>query len=473
MTGTIADFINLEHLELDTSRDDFNLEERTLLITNMGPGSRTFAAAWRAFGYKAIAIPTAQPDSKKFSRKYVTELICTPLMTQVEDIMHALTNYKENKYGDDPNKEAAVFIPTAQGPCRFGKYGPLIRIFLDEEKLEGVRILSPTSTKNYQNIELPKKELAKLDVLAFKAMASSDILHNALLRTRPYEMEEGASEALFEEGLKELEEDIEKNKGKGLVKLMEKYAQKLKELPKKDERYPLILYDGEIFVRSHDPSTNHLIKTMEKDFKLESYRAPIIDWITYINSLRTHEFWQQKKYKKWIKGKIKGWWMNRQIKKFFKPFKDYLTGRGFHNPAAGIKEIQKKGIYHVDIEGESPLIIETANEFLNLHFKPEEDAYVCGIVFVGPFGCMQNRVAKERVNALVLDKRKNAKTVEDKLAPIIYVSYGESEEPGLRDRIAILSKGAYQWKDMMVRKQKKEKEMLIKTLSQPLYSEMG
>jgi hypothetical protein len=50
------------------------------------------------------------------------------------------------------NKRIALFMPTAQGPCRFGQYAPYLRQILDANGYAEVEILSPTSQNAYDGL---------------------------------------------------------------------------------------------------------------------------------------------------------------------------------------------------------------------------------------------------------------------------------------------------------------------------------
>ena len=50
------------------------------------------------------------------------------------------------------DSEIALFMPTAQGPCRFGQYAPYLRQILDANGYADVEILSPTSQNAYDGL---------------------------------------------------------------------------------------------------------------------------------------------------------------------------------------------------------------------------------------------------------------------------------------------------------------------------------
>ena len=53
---------------------------------------------------------------------------------------------------------------------------------------------------------------------------------------------------------------------------------------RRQERFPLILYIGEIYMRQHDPYTDFVVQRLEEN-GLEVVRDPITDWLLYVNKM--------------------------------------------------------------------------------------------------------------------------------------------------------------------------------------------
>ena len=97
----------------------------------------------------------------------------------------------------DPTR-IALFMPTAEGPCRFGQYAPYLRHILDANGYRNVEILSPTSRNAYDGLGSLSKPFVRT---GWRALLAADLLQKALLIYRPYEARRGDAEAVYEESL--------------------------------------------------------------------------------------------------------------------------------------------------------------------------------------------------------------------------------------------------------------------------------
>ena len=95
----------------------------------------------------------------------------------------------------DPAR-VAFFMPTAEGPCRFGQYAPYLRQILDAHGYQNVEILSPTSRNAYEGLGTLAKPFVRT---GWRALLCADLLQKLLLLYRPYEERRGDTEAVYEE----------------------------------------------------------------------------------------------------------------------------------------------------------------------------------------------------------------------------------------------------------------------------------
>ncbi len=100
----------------------------------------------------------------------------------------------------------AFFMPTAEGPCRFGQYAPFLRKILRDAGWGNVQVLSPTSRNSYADLGDIANPFMRT---AWRALVAADTLHRALLKTRPYETTPGAADGAFQESLADLVKTIE------------------------------------------------------------------------------------------------------------------------------------------------------------------------------------------------------------------------------------------------------------------------
>lgn len=419
--------------------------ERVLGIPYMGEGSYAFAAALRNEDIKAEVMPTWTKKSQKWAGKLVTTQACKPMHVQVGDIVSFVE--EKTMMGARP-ENLAVFEPSASGPCRFGQYHVVIRDILSQLGYGDVAVVSPSSATNYNDIDLPKSKINKLKLLIYKGTAAIDILRSAFLRTRPYEANPGEAEMTYRESIKAVEYDLEHNTGKGLVGIMEEYAKKFNNVKKQGVRRPIIDFEGEIFVRQHNPANEDAILLAEKN-GLEVVIAPTFEWLDYINWLRTYEAGVEaraarsdffRKAKKWTTGKIKLWYTANVVADLWKPFAEYLKGREFHDPRKLLDGLEPRKMWSKQIEGESPLSVAKSYEFIMHGGKPVEvgDDYAVrsGLMQVGPWGCMQETAAAFTIQCLMNNRRQVVQSADEKLMPYIFLAYGDSAPPNIESEMA-------------------------------------
>src|SRR5690349_20319963 len=172
------------------------LTGKKIYIPPMAYGSaRAFAAGFKAIGLDAEPTPPSDHRTRELGAKYTSGDECYPAKVTVGDFMKVL-----EQPGVDPAR-VACFMPTAEGPCRFGQYAPYLRRVLDSNGFQEVEILSPTSQNAYQGLG----ELARPFVRSgWRALLCADLLQKLLLIRRPYEERRGDADAVYEDCLADL-----------------------------------------------------------------------------------------------------------------------------------------------------------------------------------------------------------------------------------------------------------------------------
>jgi predicted nucleotide-binding protein (sugar kinase/HSP70/actin superfamily) len=136
-------------------------------------------------------------------------------------------------------------------------------------------------------------------IMAWDALVAHDMLLKMLLHTRPYEVNAGDSDAVFDKYIKEIEKETEnpKNKPEGLVKLakvamgknldylvniLEKARMEFENVKVERTKKPMVGVVGEFFVRQHEPSNFYLVRTLER-MGCEVWMAPGTEFLGYSN----------------------------------------------------------------------------------------------------------------------------------------------------------------------------------------------
>jgi len=408
-----------------------DLEKRVIGVPYMGDTSDMLAATFRATGLNTEVMPTQTPDSVKIAKKHVTTNTCRPFAFQVGD--HFAWLYSLQQKGLDPNQDAALFLPKASGPCRFGQYSIVLRKFLDQAGFSEVPIIDPSSEQDYLHAEIGGNRLKTVLPLLFRSCFANSLLESALLRTRPYEQTQGQTDQVYSQAHSDLVSLIETVPPvKKLKAFMQEQARTFEQIPKSDKRFPLVLVNGEIFVRCHEKSNEDSIRLLEEN-TLEVMLEPAITWIRYVNENSIRKLIDQRDFHQLRKSLSKKVYMDYVAKTLFKPFESYLSGREFHNPMSHIKAVERDLVFDSALEGESPVSVGEAYAFVNDHLN------VDGIYHVGPHGCMQETVATSRIRAIIKEKRKKAQAPHQKIVPFLDAVFGESSLANLEANIALFA----------------------------------
>ena len=259
------------------------LSGRTVYIPTMGEGSpEAFSAAFRWLGVDAQPTPISDERTRELGAKFTTGDECYPAKVTVGDFLRVteLPNF-------DPAR-ASFFMPTADGPCRFGQYAPFLRKVLNEAGLANVQVLSPTSLNGYADLG---QEIATPFLrAAWRALVCADTLHRALLQTRPHETSPGAADAVFKESLTDVCTTLENSCAdagcqlSSLVEAMTRSRDRFRRVPAfYDPQLPWIGVVGEIFCRLQTFSNEDLIRKLE-GYGAECSLSHICEWVSYTNT---------------------------------------------------------------------------------------------------------------------------------------------------------------------------------------------
>ena len=161
-----------------------SLSGKKIHIPPMAYGSaKAFAAAFRAVGLEAEPTPPSDHRTRELGAHYTSGDECYPAKVTVGDFMKVL-----EVPGNDPAR-TVFFMPTAQGPCRFGQYSPYLRHVLDSSGYRDTQILAPSSNNGYGGLGDMARPFMRT---GWRALLAADILQKMLLQyRRPHESRSG------------------------------------------------------------------------------------------------------------------------------------------------------------------------------------------------------------------------------------------------------------------------------------------
>lgn len=442
------------------------MRHRTFLVPYMGDISHVLAASLRHMGIDSRALPTNTEDAYRMADKHVYTETCFPLKGVVGDTLSFLDAESRRRGKENVENSYLVALPTTCGPCRFGKYGEVLRQFLDKEGFEKVPVAGPSTETNYTDLlgtGYSMRDKMRFYSLVMKSVIASDLLDDLLLRYRPYAADRAEVNRLKDGCLAELVGILED--GGNMKRLRQWAVSSLAAFRQYDgeRRFPLVLYAGEIYMRKHDPYTANVVERLEAK-GLEVIRPPVLEWIEYIvrtNIGTVKRAWQwglrSGDPRRSLGALLRLWLYQVNYKKLHKtknnilgPVRMHLADRHILPEAeALIDKLEAVGEFHGRITGEAALSIGLAYFLMNGLVPSRNGTHLSGMFHVGPFTCMQEGVAAAKIDSLADDLRRKNPEV---MFPVLHGFFGDSPNPNLEAEIAVFTEQCYQKRDLLYQK---------------------
>jgi len=363
------------------------LEGRKLWIPRMTfIGARFMAAVFRSVGLDASETPESNEETLELGGLYTSGEECYPEKVTMGDFLRII------KAPDFDHDAHAFFMPTAEGPCRFGQYAPYLRQVLDEMGYDDVPIISPTSKNSYDGVCEHGGDMMRQ---MWRGLVCSDILRKMLLRTRPYETEPGAADDAFEQSMQIIEKVLEnpslssKARMAALVEAMGRCRKIYRAVPAKYVKgKPLIGVVGEIFCRLNTFSNRNAVRQIEAHGG-EAWISDVCEWVWYTN-------WSQKSLLK-RDGKtfslsmagalIKNAIQHRDEHKLLAAYHDDFVG--YEEPHDVFAEVLEPAWTYLPADGALGEMVLSIGKSIYLHDKGAD-----GIIDISPFSCMNGIVSE-------------------------------------------------------------------------------
>lgn len=329
-------------------------------------GTPLFAAAFRGWGYDAEPLPPETKHEYNLGKRYTRGQECLPMTLTLGAIM--------NQALKAPDIQHVLFMPTSEGPCRFGQYNMLERIAFENAGITNIDLLSPSSINSYQGLE------ESLRRYLMHTMMASDIIVKLLTKTRPYEINKGETDDLYARSMKLLEETLEnKADPKPVIK---KITEDFYRIPKIKDKKPIVGVVGEIYARCNDYANGNVIDVIERNGG-EAWLSPMHEWILYTAWLQKYMA-KQKSFKLFEAGEslVKNIYLFRTEHSYYKASSKVLHDR--EEPP--VEKVVEEGMKYVppEFSGEAILTIGRSVMFA------KEGAEL--VVNVSPFGCMHGTI---------------------------------------------------------------------------------
>ncbi len=347
-----------------------------MLLPSMGDlSTQAVAAVMNHLNIRAVALPEPDEAVLKIGRANTNCKECLPLQLTTGSLLGYVKEEKK------PEEVVVYFMPTSSGPCRFGQYSVFLRNLIRKEGIEDVAVLSLTNEDSYSGFG------HSFTRSVWKAIVIADVMDDmrSVLNALAVDREEALK--TFAAEWKSVLVALGTGDSKRIYGALEASSSCLSTIPLKyalDEAKQVAII-GEIYVRRDRLSRRGLTDWFaEREFVTRV--APINEWVWYVDYLIKRGLWGRELTRTGrMKLAIRRWFQNRY--------------------ECEIKEIlAKSGLYHLEmtdvgrtfafarrlidprLRGEALLTVGLAlREILHT---------ACGVISIGPFGCMPSRVAE-------------------------------------------------------------------------------
>lgn len=368
--------------------------------------SYAVSAAFKACGVESEVIPPSDEETLYWGRKLTSGKECYPCIVTTGDMVKLV---KDPKFD---HERAAFFMPSGNGPCRFGQYHRFHRIVLDDLGFEHVPVYSPNQDETlYADLGIMGSRFTRL---AWQGIVAVDLLMKKLLETRPYEKKREQSDQVYQASLTRVCEAILNRND--LEKVLQESIEGFNQIPVIElGSKPVIGIVGEIFVRLNQFSNEDVIRKIEQ-YGGEAWIAPLTEWILYVNTISKARSLQKKSFSNLLKIFLTDYYQKKDEHRLEKLFKDSL--RHFGEPKT--KSLFKKAKPYIDssFEGETILSVGKTIDFARRG--------VSGIVNIMPFTCMPGTI----VSTLLKRYRE-----ENNNIPILNMAYDGQEQTNTLTRL--------------------------------------
>jgi predicted CoA-substrate-specific enzyme activase len=368
----------------------------TVLLPSMGwMFTEAFTAILKGAGLNARAHDQADEAILKMGRANTSCKECLPLILTTGTLLSYIRNDKR------PDEVLVYFFAKGSGPCRFGQYYIFMEDLLKRLEIPDVALFTLSDQNSYSGM---KKDFERN---GWWAVVVSDVMEDIRSMILANAAEPNSSMAVYDEEWQKILVALEKGQFEGLEQQLSQTAEQLRNLPMKlpPETVPTITLTGEIFVRRDALSRQYLTERLAaKGFA--TICSPIAEWVQYCNYVVDQGLNPNGLN---IKQKLKLKIRNLFQAHYEKQIKSLLSRSGLvHADPLKVEEFIENAKPYIspDLPGEAVLTVGGS--------LTEVASHSCGVIAIGPFGCMPNRLSEAILNETMNRKDKLATDPKNK-----------------------------------------------------------
>ncbi len=355
-------------------------KERVLLCPPLSDYHFQFIdAAFEHAGIRLDVLPEGTRETVELGLRYVNNDVCYPAMMVVGQFIQAL---QSGEY--DPDNTDCLYAQTG-GACRASNYVHILRRALDAAGFVGTRVLAANQQKSgdAEKLEVPPGTYWR----ALLAINYGDALMRLLLRTRPYEREKGAANALYEKWSALARENVRDGSWSRYKKNIRAMVRDFAALPIDGIKRPRVGIVGEILVKYHANANEHLVRLIES----EGGESVVPDMANFLTYCLLDTIYEHRRFGGRLMPRLGGEaavWLLERVKA---PIAEAIAGTRF-GEARGIKNLASL----------ASSVVSQSNQggegwLLTAEMMSLIESGVRNVLCVQPFACLPNHITGKGV----------------------------------------------------------------------------
>lgn len=229
------------------------------------------SAITRRAGYKSVPMPIADRRAVELGKKYVHSDLCYPAHINIGEILRVL---ESEQY---PPEEVTIGFGKICDDCRSVQYSVLARKALDEAGYRNVTIVT-TGKKDEKNVN-PGFSLGPLFQYSLLwGLSTLDAMNDILLKTRPYEINEGESDRIYRYYADLLTRRAEKSI-LSFLKVFKDFVDAFNQIPiERTVRRERVFVIGELLMNFKEAANLEVVRYFEQN-GMEAVLPPAVDFL--------------------------------------------------------------------------------------------------------------------------------------------------------------------------------------------------
>ncbi len=387
-----------------SQREEFDRTKKVYL-PYMCDHNYAMEGALEHFGYRAEPLPPPDAQSLALGRKCSTGGECLPFILTTGDFLKLV-----QREDFDPER-ACLFMATSTGPCRFCHYFSAQSQILRRMGYD-VDFVALEAYNAYTIRDLG----TAFRRTAWYAIAAVDLLLKLLWCTRPYETQQGQTDAVYAQALGDLKAALKEGGRKGLLQALSEIVDRFRRIPVVREQRPLIGVVGEIYVRANNFSNADLVRLLE-ELGAEVRVAPTGEWLMYTNYKKLGDTRLRREWRSHLRTRLERYVLRRDEHLAAGPFAGAIGDWELEEPMTEVVVRHAEPYISEAYRGEPVLTVGKAIEYAKAGFD--------GIINVMPFSCMPGTM----VSAV------SPQVKHDHQIPWINLTFDGQEQTHLRTRL--------------------------------------